>query len=151
MDFESKHYSKGMTVSTVFKGDSEDKEEHATAGIQKYAASILEPTFVKMSEISVSAMNNGAPEVLAEVSESSGSRQWKDISSVPLEPGPVSQKVFARATTSAAINELTLDAGDSAADVSRQLIQHSPFKVNEYIPWAPFANSHKSKRFEVQN
>jgi hypothetical protein len=60
---ESKQYSKGRSTSRPFFGDSQDKEERATKTIQKYAASILDPTFERMAEISASALRQISPEL----------------------------------------------------------------------------------------
>jgi len=62
MDSESKVYSKGKGVTTVFKSDSQDKEKRATDAINHYAKLILDPSYDAMLEIGLNSLHAISPE-----------------------------------------------------------------------------------------
>jgi hypothetical protein len=64
---ESQSYSKGRADERPFFGDSEDKDERATAGIQKYSKSILQPTYEKMLIISANGLKALSPSLFDKI------------------------------------------------------------------------------------
>ena len=88
---ESKQYSKGRSSgSRLFKGDSEDKETHATTAIARFAKNILDPSYEKLMAISEESLRAIRPiefqNMILTAEEGDGSlrkRNWKYLSNIP--------------------------------------------------------------------
>jgi hypothetical protein len=174
MAAESKQYSKSRgSGSKPFLGDSEDKEERATQGIQKFAKAILEPTFAEMEKISSDGLREVAPALFTKLLEgtagSGGSLNWQMLKDVPVTPPRdvplVSPVVAATEAVASAVSGGGADAGGlharidplapaagAASGIAGFLRgQHSSFSERAFEPWAPFSNSHSSRPFEAVN
>lgn len=141
-------------------GDSEDKDERATAPIQKYSNSILQPTYDKMLAVSANNLKKISLELYNTIIIKNDNRNdvktdpnngfvtdtvnWKSLKDIPVTAThsvPISQmgKKF----------EIPNEIED--VDSSNHLRgQHSTsLKIKEFLSWAPFSNTHKSKPFQV--
>jgi hypothetical protein len=175
MAAESKQYSKSRgSVAKLFLGDSEDKEERATQGIQKVSKLILEPTFDQMEKISADGLRAVSPSLFAKMS-AGGEVSWQMLKDVPVTPShdvplaPRKSVSAAGAGVATPVKGLGLDlvAVDPLADSQRSAGgaggargaegganlrgKHSSFTKKEFVPWAPFSNSHSSRPYEVSN
>lgn len=80
---ESQQYSKSRGVSyRIFAGDSQDKTERATDGIQKYAKLILSESYEKLNEKAMDCYTTRFPQLIASGGGESGF-QWKAVSTIP--------------------------------------------------------------------
>ena len=170
MAAESKQYSKSRgTVAKLFLGDSEDKEERATQGIQKVSKLILEPTFDQMEKISTDGLQAISPQLFSKMSVG-GQMSWQMLKDVPVTPShdvPLAPRKSASTSTAGAtpvkgldlvaVDPLVTDSqrsngGTSASDAGASLRgKHSSFSKKEFVAWAPFSNSHSSRPFEVSH
>eukprot|EP00596_Hydrurales_sp_CCMP1899_P003697 CAMPEP_0119045380 /NCGR_PEP_ID=MMETSP1177-20130426/39290_1 /TAXON_ID=2985 /ORGANISM="Ochromonas sp, Strain CCMP1899" /LENGTH=776 /DNA_ID=CAMNT_0007017035 /DNA_START=164 /DNA_END=2491 /DNA_ORIENTATION=+ len=159
MAVESKSYSKSRGKPKAFLGDSEDKDQRATALIQKYSNSILQPTYEKMLSVSTNNLKKVSLELYNtimikrnknDVSKVDGVNidtiNWKSLKDIPVTAThsvPVSQK--------GKQIEFMDNTNIEDIDLTNHLRgQHSKSnKIKEYLSWAPFSNSHKSKPYET--
>ena len=176
MAVESKQYSKSRgAVPLPFTGDSEDKEERATAGIQKFAKLILDPTYDVMEKISSDSLKELSPTLFTRMSvrrESGMEISWQMLKDVPITPSHDVPLAVPRTSSSSTGNALgiaglglasadAIDGKDSvvggveigSSDSSNLLRnKHSTYtkeKEKLFIPWAPFSNTHTSRPYEV--
>lgn len=151
MAIESKSYSKGKGQPKLFLSDSNDKDERATELILKYSDIILQPTYQKMIDISTNKLKLLAPLlfekiVIKNTNNKPLSINWKSLSDVPILTGhpdiPLSLKGFE-----------TSPKDLRPIDPSNLLrgFHSNSFKAKEFVPWAPFSNTHDSKAFEVRH
>jgi Cupin-like domain len=161
MATESQHYSKGKGDSKIFQGDSEDKDSRATDKIQKFAASILAPTFDKLTKLSEESFSRAAPALFSQIpSDASGThKDWKFLNKVPEVLSKDSIAIFRAARSPDGIDPRSLeqsnpDHGEEGPDERgsaghrRGGAGHSVFDPVQFVPWAPFSNTHSSKPFE---
>lgn len=132
---ESKQYSKGKSKSYVFLGDSEDKEEHASDSIEKYANEILEPTYQSMLELSYDGMKK------LDILPTNGSRyDWTLYHDIPSTLSTDSRNI---------IKSRSFVIGKPHSSSDESYIPHSVLVDSvDFLPWAPFANTHSSRPFE---
>ena len=149
---ESMSYSKGRGISKLFFGDSKDKDDRATAAIQQYSTSILQPTFEKMAAISSKGLESMSPELFKKISITAPdgralSINWKSLKDVPVV-APRSVPLSRRGMT---LDSQTEERGGLSSDGSNTLRgQHSSsFKAKEFLAWAPFSNTHSSRPVQV--
>lgn len=140
MAVEAGSYSKSRGAGTHnFQGDSEEKDSGATPAIRNYAQLIMQPTFEKMTHLSKDALERVMSEEEYDVVESSAADRATpglDVDWVKLSVLPVPHE------------ERVAHAADE--DTTANLRRHSTMKeVREFVPWSPFANTHKSKAFKV--
>lgn len=162
---ESNYYSKsrGSKLRT-FTGDSQDKDSRATKDIQTFAESILAPSFAQLEEKAKVALLSVSPSYIEDVARknsiSSAEFQWKLMSPLPT----VEELLSSSSTTSSThavdawqerppVREQTTKKRSSSVEtLPTQLrgVGHSTvLKEKEFVPWAPFANHHSSKSFQV--
>ena len=151
MAIESKSYSKGKGHSKLFFGDSEDKDQRATAEISKFSNSILQPTFEKMRAVSTNALKLLAPLLFEKIAYrgSDGTTlniNWKSLSDIPITARngdvPLSLK---------GIISPPPDLRPVASSNLLRGLHSNSFKAKEFVSWAPFSNTHDSKAFEVRH
>lgn len=132
MEDEAKHYSKSRNSAfRLFFGDSEDKDTRATQSIQKFAESILEPTYEKLNNLAVEAVVRlNIPERI-EQSLRGSEVDWSVVKEI--RGGSVLPDHYKG-------NKMNLSPFQA---------QHSSvLDPIEYVSWAPFANTHTSTPFE---
>eukprot|EP01038_Epipyxis_sp_PR26KG_P007811 gene7811-10609_t len=144
MTQESKYYSKSRNaIYRLFFGDSKDKEDRATENIQLYGKKILSPTFELLESQAARALSNISPimhgKVILQTENEVSTYDWKAIG-----PIPVTMKHPAISRNSLSNSSELVD--DSEIDL---LPNHSSFKEHDFVPWAPFANHHNSRRIEA--
>ena len=179
MAVESKQYSKSRgAVPLPFTGDSEDKEERATAGIQKFAKLILDPTYDVMEKISADGLKELSPSLYTRMlvrRENGMEISWQMLKDVPITPSHDVPLAMPRVPSSSAGNILGMaglglasasvdsvdgkdnligraEAGSSDSSSSLRGNKHSSFtkeKEKIFVPWAPFSNTHSSRPYEV--
>lgn len=167
MSEESGQYSKGRGSSRAFSGDSEDKEARSTISIQKYAKSILLPTYEKMSAISFEIVQRIAPQEynsLPTAEDGSGGKEWKSLKEVPLQPTRemITGATKGRSWRGLGTEGLFLSQGDATGDGdasdargdSKSHLRggHSEFEKNvrrNFAPWVPFSTTHTSRPFNA--
>ena len=173
---ESNYYSKSRgTKLRTFTGDSHDKDSRATEEIQTYAEKMLAPSFLQLEEKAKSALMGVSPTFIADVSKkngvSSADFKWKLMSPLPT----VEELLLATSSTdgaaavAAAAGSIGAGEGHERPPVRDQPakkrtssevetlptqlrgVGHSTaLKEKEFVPWAPFANHHSSKSFQVK-
>ena len=182
MAIESKQYSKSRgAVPLPFTGDSEDKEERATAGIQKFAKLILDPTYDVMEKISSDSLKELSPSLFTRMSvrrESGMEISWQMLKDVPITPShdvPLAAPRVSSSSTGntprmAGLGLASADSMDSkdnlvggaetgssdssSSSSSLRGNQHSIYtkeKEKIFVPWAPFSNTHTSRPYEVRS
>lgn len=162
MEEESNFYSKARKKDRTFEGDSEDKEKRATDEIKLWANRLLDPIYREMSEIAVEAASNVVPNEVnqlppADIIDTEGAVLVKDgkklWSSLEFSNAIVHKKAF---TGSYTLRKLVKKASTSKSDVEgNALSRHSLFEEEgaidvdeQFMPWAPFASSHRSEAVE---
>jgi hypothetical protein len=172
MKSESENYSKGKSVTKKFEGDSEDKEERATASIQKYATSIMQDTYVEMLKISEQALKSIDPNIFDKYKHGKEEIDWKEFKDIPTESANrmalstldgvgvegesthfskhiLPETFVFKEKKMQAQNRNEVKVDDLRIDYTQYEIRHSKYQEQiEYVPWAPFSNSHKSKPFD---
>jgi hypothetical protein len=152
MAVESKSYSKGRNVPKLFFGDSEDKEERATAAIQQFSNSILQSSYEEMAAISTAALKSLSSTLFEKIVIKSASGatldiNWKSLKDIPVAATysvPLSSRHRKVDPLIAEGMKRSLDGTDSLRG------RHSSsFKAKEYLSWAPFSNTHNSKPVQV--
>ena len=152
MAVESKSYSKGRNVPKLFFGDSEDKEERATAAIQQFSNSILQSSYEEMAAISTAALKSLSSTLFEKIAIKSASGatldiNWKSLKDIPVAATysvPLSSRHRKADPLIAEGMKRSLDGTDSLRG------RHSSsFKAKEYLSWAPFSNTHNSKPVQV--
>ena len=86
---ESEFYSKsrpGRIKPLKFIGDSKDKDQRATDAIQKYAETILQPTYELLNKKAIEGFQNLSPLLFNSISNSSALSDinWKKVSNLKL-------------------------------------------------------------------
>jgi hypothetical protein len=148
MTKESKQYSKGRSSnSRIFKGDSEDKEEHATEEIEKFASVILDPSYeklLKISEESVRAVKPAEFQAMILTEEETDSphhkRNWKYLKTIPehTEAEVITGHVEHEEHSAYEMKHGAL-RGAGLATHSRALDR------KDFVAWSPFSNTHSSR------
>jgi hypothetical protein len=161
MAYTSTHYSKSRgKAPKPFFGDSEDKDQRATDAIQKFSALILQPSYEKLAAKNLEAVKAINPDEYARMLATTDAPEegksvdkpnpaaatdvnWKALKEVPLLP--MASRALANGEN---VQGETAAAGSASQPILRG--KHSTFdNIQEYAPWAPFANTHTSKPFEV--
>ena len=136
MTVESKSYSKARTSRREdFAGDSVQKDLGATEIIKKYGEEILQPTFVKLTIYSKDAL-----EAIM------SSEEFDTIEKVSIGKNPAAGAEIIPGDEFIDWSKLAIMPIVHVQLENGNLRKHSKVsKVNEYLPWAPFANTHNSK------
>ena len=165
MAVESKQYSKGRTTgSRIFTGDSEDKEQHATGAIEEFSSSILDKSYSKLLKLGEESLRAARPAefqamVLTEEEKDSPlhQRNWKYLADIPTHTEE--QRITGESHAAASAD--SSGSGSSSGSASASSLrggslahgegvaeQHSKvLEEKDFVPWAPFANTHESKSF----
>lgn len=146
---ESVNYSKGRSTSRKFESDSADKEERATAAIQKYSTAVLQSNYEIMVKKSLEGIQMVSPSIYTSLT-SSGRINWDILkpihSSVSVSHANKKDNLeIVNSPAAPAVEEAKVFAA------SEDTYPHSLLPKIEYFPWAPFANTHNSKPFEVRD
>lgn len=146
MQEESKHYSKSRgSVFRLFFGDSKDKDERATDAIQQYSESILFPSYQRLNNLAKESLLRTATHANQDII-SSDSFDWKRIQK--LEADEIIGEIPSKLSTS--MTAVISDKQGSSDEEGDPNPSHSHVLTEkEFLPWAPFANHHSSKPFEV--
>jgi hypothetical protein len=160
MSAESTFYSKGKAGKSgkpeEFSGDSQDKDARATDAIEKFSALILKPTYERLTIAGLEGLQRASPREFAALTNIPGTNEkdWGTLHDVPVSTKDIhlSGKQRASATSSGSSSLRAAsgnDAGGSSGGGSG--IPHSRFDTVNYLPWAPFSNTHSSKPFRKAN
>lgn len=141
MKIESQEYSKsGARTKPKFTGDSEDKESRSTEAINKYSKLLLEPTYLKMDQMTQQALED-FKEYYSDKTDSlfkdvplSDYNNYESIKTLPISLDSFQKRMQKK-------KFLSTDPLE---------IPHSPLLIENYFSsTSPFANDHNSKRFEA--
>jgi len=144
---ESEFYSKSRGSASMFKGDSKDKDERATDAIQKYADSILQPTYELLNKKALEGIHAISPLLTQRIVKDVGSNiiNWKEISELPDSSMTTTDTIFTTELQSAITEK------EEEEDRRQRLDGHSEVLIEqEFKHWLPFANHHSSKSFSVR-
>jgi len=164
MEEESNFYSKARKKDTTFAGDSEDKDKRASDQLKLWAKRLLDPAYKEMSQIAVEAALKVAPEDVkalqnVDIVDSEGNvlveggrKEWAKLK-LTLPAATIHKRAF---TGSYTLKKLVKRASISKSEYEgNALDRHSLFEEEgavdvdeQYMPWAPFASSHRSKAME---
>ena len=156
---ESNFYSKSRGVkSRTFQSDSADKDSRSTAAIKEYAEKILMPTYKTLEEKAVQSLKSAAPALVDGVLKKNAVAledfDWKLLSPIP-SASELHGAVKNVAAISSASQGSAAEDGEGKADLLPTALRgvgHSTVLAEkEFIPWAPFANHHSSRSFQVSS
>ena len=153
MHVESRQYSKGRTTgSRIFKGDNEDKEKHATEAIEKYSSSILDQSYSKLLKLGEESLRAARPAefqamVLTEEEKDSPlhKRNWKFLAEIPSHTEE--QRITGDLHGGSDGSISSLRGGGDARGRGVAEKHSKALEEKDFVPWAPFANTHESKSF----
>jgi hypothetical protein len=159
---ESNFYSKSRgTKLRTFKSDSEDKDSRATEAIENFADKILAPTYKVLEEKALQGLNSVAPTIIDAVLQKRSLQReqwnWKLLSPLPTVEELLGGGSAGSAENSGAASVAGEGSGVKSAGAAEVLptqlrgVGHSTvLKEKEFVPWAPFANHHSSRAFQVR-
>jgi hypothetical protein len=158
---ESNYYSKSRgTKLRTFKSDSEDKDMRATEAIEKFADKILAPTYKVLEAKALQGLNSVAPTIVDTTLQKSSLQKaqwnWKLLS-----PLPTVEELLGGGSAGSAENSGAAPAAGEASAKGASAVETLPtqlrgvghstaLKEKEFVPWAPFANHHSSRSFQVR-
>ena len=167
MAIGSKHYSKSKSGTIPFVGDSLDKEERATSEIKVTSYQLLVPPYEKMLNASGESLLRLSPSLFSKISSFDDVYQHVDISWAALRDIPVTTETGGDVPLASprplltpllplvGMEPLVATFVNSSHRVRQsnglRASGHSVFDEHQYVPWAPFSNTHDSKPFEVHS
>lgn len=146
MKQEVNHYSKARGMKNyIFQGDSEDKDARATLRIKQYSEEILDKSYSQLEHNAVISLSRVLPAL--EKLANSDRIDWKILSSIPGDMYPFMLNVSENNEAYRIFRSTKKFAYKISEDPKH--IPHSTFIERDYTSWAPFANHHNSRRYQV--